>query len=278
MSIGELYKMKKNDIRLTISQFAKLHGVNKRTLHYYDDIGLFSPNTKGENGYRYYGLSQSMDFDYIRMLKELNMSIEEIREFCKNPTSDAFIEIADSKIKEVDDEIRKMKNIKKVLKAKKGNLIFCEKLKGRVIRIEEQQAESILITPYDFMDDDISRIFTYLKDIWSAEQIRMGIGAFISLDKVINENFEKYDGLYVPALSVSSSANKINKPKGKYLCGYQKGSWDKLPLIYKEMIDYAKKNNLTLEGYAYEIGLNEFAISDFSEYVTKIMIKIEDEL
>ena len=38
--------MKKSNIQLTTAQFAKLHEVNKRTLHYYDDIGLFSPNTK----------------------------------------------------------------------------------------------------------------------------------------------------------------------------------------------------------------------------------------
>lgn len=53
--------------------------VNKRTLHYYDNIGLFSPCTKRENGYRYYEISQSIDFEYIRMLKELYMSIEEIK-------------------------------------------------------------------------------------------------------------------------------------------------------------------------------------------------------
>lgn len=29
--------------RLTTAQFAKLHEVNKRTLHYYDEIGLFHP-------------------------------------------------------------------------------------------------------------------------------------------------------------------------------------------------------------------------------------------
>lgn len=46
--------MKKNFKSLTTAQFAKLHGVNKRTLHYYDDIGLFSPRAKGENGYRFY--------------------------------------------------------------------------------------------------------------------------------------------------------------------------------------------------------------------------------
>ena len=44
--------MKKSKIQLTTAQFAKLHEVNKRTLHYYDTIGLFSPDTKGDNGYR----------------------------------------------------------------------------------------------------------------------------------------------------------------------------------------------------------------------------------
>ena len=38
--------MKKDIARLTVSQFAKLHHVNKRTLHYYDSIGLFRLNLK----------------------------------------------------------------------------------------------------------------------------------------------------------------------------------------------------------------------------------------
>lgn len=38
----------------TTGQFARLHHLNKRTLHYYDEIGLFSPAFKGENDYRYY--------------------------------------------------------------------------------------------------------------------------------------------------------------------------------------------------------------------------------
>ena len=77
--------------RLTTAQFAKLHEVNKRTLHYYDDIGLFCPLTKEENGYRYYDISQSIDFEYIRMLKELNMSIKEIEMYRKQPTPDNFL-------------------------------------------------------------------------------------------------------------------------------------------------------------------------------------------
>ena len=83
--------MKKNFKSLTTAQFAKLHGVNKRTLHYYDDIGLFSPRAKGENGYRFYDAAQSLDFEYIRMLKELNMSIDEIAAYCNRPHPPAFL-------------------------------------------------------------------------------------------------------------------------------------------------------------------------------------------
>lgn len=46
--------MKKQETDLTTSQFAAIHQVNPRTLHYYDSVGLFSPEKKGENQYRYY--------------------------------------------------------------------------------------------------------------------------------------------------------------------------------------------------------------------------------
>ena len=69
--------MKNQEINLTTAQFAAIYEVNPRTLHYYDSIGLFSPERKWENQYRYYTSRQSIDFEYIRMLKELNMSIRE---------------------------------------------------------------------------------------------------------------------------------------------------------------------------------------------------------
>ena len=37
-----------------------------------------------------------------------------------------------------------------------------------------------------------------------------------------------------------------------------------------------QKNNLQLNGYAYEAGLNDFVISDEEDYITKIMIKIDE--
>ena len=268
--------MRKEIKRLTTAQFAKLHEVNKRTLHYYDEIGLFRPLTKAENGYRYYDISQSIDFEYIRMLKELNMSIEEIEAYRKNPTPDNFLKIVNEKEKEIDKQIQKLKDIKTVMQRKKAKIAFCETLQEQEIRIEECKSERLLVYPYDFSKDDISEIFSHLKDIWGIEQIRMGMGSFISLDNVYKMNFDKYEGIYTIALNKKSIPNSLIKSKGKYLCGYQKGTWDKLPALYQQMLDYANKNNLQLTGYAYEVGLNDFVISDEADYITKIVIKIQE--
>ena len=96
--------MAKNPIYLTVAQFARLHEVNKRTLHYYDQIGIFSPSKKGENGYRYYDSSQSIGFEYIRMLKDLNMSMEELGAFISSPDMETFIQIAEEKEKEKEEK------------------------------------------------------------------------------------------------------------------------------------------------------------------------------
>lgn len=253
-------------IQFTTSQFAKLHNVNKRTLHYYDSIQLFSPHTKKENGYRYYDLSQSMDFEYIRMLKELHMSIEEIQAYMQHPNPQDFINIANTKIKEIDQEIQKLTNIKSILENKKKDLETCQHLPDiQIEELDEQQISTIHHTN----TDDISNMFSYIQDKWPIEQIRNGIGTFISIDK-LQQNHYEYDGLYSPSIGAFDAI----KPKGTYLCAYHKGNWDHTPHTYKKMFAYAKKHDLILEGYAYEIGINEFAIQDEEEYITKIMIKI----
>ena len=74
---------------LTIGQFAALHGINKKTLMWYDEIGLFQPAIiHPENGYRYYNYYQSPILETILLLRELDVSIHEIQEFMKNRSAE----------------------------------------------------------------------------------------------------------------------------------------------------------------------------------------------
>ena len=46
-------------LRFTTGELARLHGVSKQTLIFYDKIGLFRPAyVDPDNGYRYYSASQ----------------------------------------------------------------------------------------------------------------------------------------------------------------------------------------------------------------------------
>lgn len=77
--------MNKKDKLLTIGQFAAMHGINKKTLMWYDEIGLFKPTViNPENGYRCYNYHQSPILETILLLRELDVSINEIQDFMKN--------------------------------------------------------------------------------------------------------------------------------------------------------------------------------------------------
>mgnify|MGYP000569783038 CR=1 FL=1 len=134
--------MRKEIKRLTTAQFAKLHEVNKRTLHYYDEIGLFRPLTKAENGYRYYDISQSIDFEYIRdeyqnNINELEVLIKKERNKLSKEKDDKKISSINKKIKNVIDKENKIKD------DLKGIELFVEKYYDKSYKLKEEYAERI---------------------------------------------------------------------------------------------------------------------------------------
>lgn len=269
--------MKKGTLRLTTAQFAKLHNVNKRTLHYYDYIGLFSPRYKGENGYRYYDYSQSIDFEYIRMLKEINLSIEEIKDFIHSFDEQKFLEIVSCKQKEIDEEIQKLKTVKSVLNQKKEHLLICQQISDMHIEMVNLKEEYLLTVPYDFEEDSPMKVFAYIQSVWAPEQYRAGVGSYLSLDKIQAGQFDKYDGLYTVTTEHKRQKGFMTKPKGAYLCGYLKGGWGRLPELYEKMLSYADKHDFRLTGYSFERELTDYTIASEKESITKVMIKIVEQ-
>ncbi len=66
--------------KLTIGQMARINGVSEKTLRMYHDLGLLVPaEVNPETGYRYYDIAQSSRLDLIQTLKELGLSLRQIR-------------------------------------------------------------------------------------------------------------------------------------------------------------------------------------------------------
>ncbi|QHW34034.1 MerR family transcriptional regulator [Paenibacillus rhizovicinus] len=62
-----------------VGELAKLTGLTVRTLRFYDNIGLFSPSAFSDSGHRLYDERDIARLHQILALKELNLSLDEVR-------------------------------------------------------------------------------------------------------------------------------------------------------------------------------------------------------
>lgn len=141
----------------------------------------------------------------------------------------------------------------------------------------EQDERYFLTIPYDFAEDDVKKAFDLIQKNWDASLYRRGFGSYLSVEKVLKQDFSAMDGLFAELPKEQRKKASVICPAGLYCCGYSVGSWDKLPSVYSKMVNEVIKKGYQLTGFAMEIGLNEFAIDSMEKYVTQILIPIIKE-
>ena len=73
---------------MTVKEISELTGISVRTLHYYDEIGLFTPTEKSEAGYRLYDDKALEDLQQILFFREFDIPLKEIKAVMENPDLD----------------------------------------------------------------------------------------------------------------------------------------------------------------------------------------------
>jgi DNA-binding transcriptional MerR regulator len=72
----------------TIGALAELAGVSRRTLRYYDQIGLLSPASVNSSGYRIYGEREVDLLQQILFFRAIDMPLDQIRTIVTDPDFD----------------------------------------------------------------------------------------------------------------------------------------------------------------------------------------------
>ena len=101
----------------SIGQFAALHGVNKKTLMWYDEIGLFCPAVVKENGYRYYTYFQSATLEAILLLRELDVPVARIRSFLDDRSAQSLAALWDEQLDAVNRKLARLKELRRTMQA-----------------------------------------------------------------------------------------------------------------------------------------------------------------
>lgn len=265
----------------TIGQFAKLHEINKKTLMWYDEIGILKPTVIKENGYRYYSFQQSSILETILMLRELNISISEIQNFLKNRSAFSLEALLEDKAKELDDTISHLRSLRAIMNEKKQNMTTIRNIDISEFSIVEKPEVHYFVTVPTSHDIPFEKEIEMVVEETKKYQLRRlhdaSYGAILSVENLYCGNFNSYLALYIELPFPMHRKGLHVQPKGKYLRAFCKGDWDNLPGRYTEILAYAKENNLQFYGSAYEKGVNELVIDTLDDYITQIEIPIKTE-
>lgn len=94
---------------ITAGELARLAGTTKRTILWYDHLGILKPQEISSEGYRYYSESQVLEYQMILLLTTLGVTLQEIKS--KNDLQSLFAEKKLSIKNQIDDLRFHLKNL-----------------------------------------------------------------------------------------------------------------------------------------------------------------------
>lgn len=107
----------------TVQQLAKLSGISKRTLHYYDEIGLLQPKAIRSNGYRIYGKDEVDRLQQILFFKSFGLRLNEIQAIMSKEKQEIYHALQVQQLKLVQQKIaleQQITALSKTLQTYKG--------------------------------------------------------------------------------------------------------------------------------------------------------------
>lgn len=271
--------MKNRKYLFSTGKFAKLNGINKRTLHYYNDIGLFRPEITGENGYHYYSLMQSMQLEMILLLRKLGLSIDDIREYTASPSEDSFTKILTDKKRLINQSIEQLMEAKDFLQQKLDKLdlgLIAEH--GKIERLHLPDRRILLSAPITgaYNEEDFAVLTEFSFRLKKLFGLYDNFGSRIASENIRKGEFQRYDSFFAYGRNDVEEYDEI-RSEGEYLRTFCIGGWDKLKDVYQMLMAYAKEHGLVLCDYAYEEGLNEMSLQSGGDYITMITVAVQRE-
>lgn len=139
----------KDKYYITIKEFSNLTGIKSQTLRYYAQIGLFSPEYRGENGYRYYTRNQLTTSYLIISLRAIGISIDEIKKYIDIRTPEQLFSLFSMQREHILTEIKKLTRTIEIMQLYIDITKDAVKYKENSINIEYKK-RTYLSKPYSY--------------------------------------------------------------------------------------------------------------------------------
>lgn len=258
---------------ITITEMSKLRNITTETLRHYDRIGLFKPiYVDPKTNYRFYSILQYEKLGTIMELRQLGLSLGEIKDYFDNRNINNSMNLLIQKKIEVDAKIKELKELQNIINHKLGFLSdIVSTTITEDIRVEEMKTRTFIAFDHKVNDDvelsyDAVRLEGLLHKVDSILPIfaTNRYGGIISRAD-IESGVKPLSALLVIQCEGKESThftNTIKVPGGKFVCKYHEGTfWDRGPSIEK-LMDYITENGYQLTGDIIQMQWVDYSITD----------------
>lgn len=264
-----------------IGDFSKMSKVTIKALRFYEKEGLLLPVYVNEsNGYRYYESSQLLEISQIIALKQIGLSIDEIRKVINSEMN--VDSILNSKKRELQMNIHEYN-----YRLSKINYLLVEKdMKNEIF---EKVIPSYYVYYKEGLLRDYSEASRFIQDsgvecLELNPNIKCVEPNYCFVNYLDREHKEKNIKVrYCQAVIKQKEPFKENESikfmdisEETCICIYHKGAYDELGKSYSKILKYIEDNNYKIKDYSRECYIDGiWNKEDIEEWLTEIQIPIK---
>ena len=259
---------------LSISAFSDLTGISRSTLIYYDETGVFSPASRGDNNYRYYTRQQIITVNVVNVLRGLGVPLKEISRLANERTPQVMVDLFTSHESSLGKQIDKLNESLKVLRTFRSLIEFGLQVDESRVAVSDLEALPIHIGDANDFGGDKQFYDTFDRYCKTARDRGVNLsypigGMFSDIDSFICKP-SKPDFFF----SITPDGND-EKPAGPYVVAYTHGYYGITNDLPGRLIRYAESHSLEFCGPVYKIYmLDEISINDPNGYLLQVSVPV----
>lgn len=269
--------MKQTDY-LSIGEFAKLSGVSRKNLIYYDSIDLLKPEWIQSNGYRFYHYHQLYTINMIIALKEIRIPLKEIKDYMEAQGPETILPMLRQQKEMAHQRRDYFAKMETMLDMQIQSLELNLTDNTDLIELVEMEEVPLFYDEAPYVSStfrfSLSIAAFYKYCLSQGYEFPYPSGVAIKLEK--NDSFS-FDQRTAFKLYAKVPQSKRYRERGTYLTAYTPTSLN-FESTYRRLVNYGKDHQLKLTGDIYiDFISNELVSKSFDDFRLKMMIQAEKE-
>ena len=266
----------------TTGELSQLCKIPRKTLLYYDKLGLITPEVVDENGYRYYKRSQLFLLQLILTLRQLEVPIARIKDYLATRSLKTYGELFHERIDFFTKEIARLEAMKAELQKEVAKLDRIAAIQLDKIMLVHAPAKYLYISNATEENECFKKRSTHIANMFAKLQKDVAVTTnsfgYIYDAKILQDFNPQHIQHYFYTLNDRlDTPHCYEKPEGDYLTLYFQGVYmfnNKKNL--QLLADYCKEYNLTAESPLYVTSLCDYwTTGDMSKYVYKLEVLVK---